>query len=342
MPILNFNNALYSGNSGSIIKVEAGFTPWDNNIPSENIFGFPGDTVVWLTLQGTTVVVYTRSGIIYFWDGVDTTYQAIKDLKTRVSKVVSKGGIDYVSTEDGQLYIWSGLSFQRVTKPKLSNRMEDNSTYNKRLSFAIDEPNLAQNRSMEVALDDVYMYSNDTIKGIYKYGKLIPWMQDGLHKIITQNHAGTQIDYIYDMKFYERGLRRLYIAYKAGSTYWIDYIDLDSLETCTDGYMISEVFSWGTSLLKELSRMRRATSNTAWNNYINLYYRVNNQDWILIRNINDAENEIERQNISKDATTSSFKRFIDVQLKIEFHNDDGWENAPTLHELMQEYEPNET
>tara|TARA_R110000850_G_scaffold38905_3_gene101227 strand:- start:746 stop:889 length:144 start_codon:yes stop_codon:yes gene_type:complete len=47
--------------------------------------------------------------------------------------------------------------------------MDDNSAYNKRLSFSIDEPNGAQNRSMEVVLDDVYMYASDTIKGIYKY-----------------------------------------------------------------------------------------------------------------------------------------------------------------------------
>ena len=220
--------------------------------------------------------------------------------------------------------------------------MDDNSAYNKRLSFSIDEPNLAQNRSMEVVLDDVYMYASDTIKGIYKYWKLIPWMQDGLHKIITQNHAGTQIDYIYDMNFYERGLRRLYIAYKAGSTYWIDYIDLDSLETCTDGYAISEVFSWGTSLKKEISKLRRATSNTAWNNYIKLYYRVNNTAWVLIENINDATNEINRENLNNDATQSSYKQFIDVQLKIEFHNDTGWQDAPTLHEIMQEYDAIET
>lgn len=329
-PILNFNNALYLWAGASIKKIDATWVT--------DTFWFMWDTVTGITLQGSTIVVYTRWGLVYFWDGVATTYQAIKNLKTRVSKVVSKAGIDYISTEDGQLIIGSGLSFQRVTKPKLSNRMDDNSAYNKRLSFSIDEPNLSQNRSMQVVLDDVYMYASDTIKGIYKYGKLIPWMQDGLHKIITQNHAGTQIDYIYDMNFYERGLRRLYIAYKAGSTYWIDYIDLDSLETCTDGYMISEVFSWGTSLKKEISKLSRATSNTAWNNYIKLYYRVNNTAWVLIENINDATNEIERENLNNDATQSSYKQFIDVQLKIEFHNDTGWQDAPTLHEIMQEYD----
>lgn len=331
-PILVFSNLIYFGSWSSVRTINA--------IWLDKNFWFPWDTVTWITLQGSTIVLYTRWGIIYFWDGVDTTYQAIKDLKTRISKVTSKGGIDYVTTEDGQFYMWSGLSFQRVTKQKKSNRMDDNSTFNTRLDFSIGD--WAQNRSMCVALDDVYMYANDTIPWIYKYGVLTPGMQAGLHKIITENHAGTPIDYIYDMRFYERGLRRLYISYKAGNTYWVDYIDLDSLETSTDGYMITEVFSWGTSFKKKLERIRRATSNTAWNNFIKLYYRVNNKEWILIRNINDAENEIKRENIHNDIDTKSFEEFIDIQMKIELHNDDWWENAPTLHELMQDYEPIET
>lgn len=333
-PILELGNFLYVWGASSIERFDVNGTfVW---------FGFPDSDVMWLSLQGSNIIVYTENWDVFYWDWVGTTYSAVQYLGARISKVTSKWGMTYVATEDGQLYLANGLSFQRVTKPKFSNRMEDNSSYDKRLDFSVNEPNTAQNRSMIVALDDVYMYASDTIPWIYKYGTLIPGMQAWLHKCITQNHAGEQIDYIYDMYFYERTLRRLYIAYKAGTTYWVDYIDLDSLETCTDGYMVSEVFSWGTSLKKKLSKLRRATSNTAWNNYINLYYRVNNQDWILIRNINDAENEIERENISKDATTSAFNQFIDIQLKIEIHNDDGSENAPTLHEIMQDYEAIET
>ena len=195
--------------------------------------------------------------------------------------------------------------------------------------------------TIKAAWDDVYMYSSDTIKGLYKYWKLIPWMQDWLHKIVTQNHLWTQIDYIYDIYYYERA-RRLYFSYKADTTYWVDYIDLNSLETCTDGYMVTEVFSGWTSFLKKLNRLRRATSNTAWTNYIKVYYRVNNWDWVLIRNINDTLDVIERENAHREADESAFKQFIDIQLKIEFHNDDWWENAPTLHELMTEYEAIET
>tara|TARA_R110000744_G_C19238641_1_gene548991 strand:+ start:579 stop:776 length:198 start_codon:yes stop_codon:yes gene_type:complete len=65
----------------------------------------------------------------------------------------------------------------------------------------------------------MYLACNDTIPGIYKYGKLNPQMANGFHKIVTQNHLGTQIDVIYDMYFHQRGSQFLYFSYKAGATY---------------------------------------------------------------------------------------------------------------------------
>lgn len=305
-------------------------------------FSFVDDYVVSITLQGSTVVLYSRSGNVYFWDAVATTYSSIATLWSRIAKAESKAGVDYITTEDGQLYIGSWTQFQRITRPKMSNRMNNNSSYDTRLDFSINQPDGISDTTTISALADMYINASDTIPWIYKYGRLIPWMQDWLHKITTQNNAGTQIDYVYTMLFYERTLRRLYFSYKASSTYWVDYIDMKSLETCSDGYMITEVFSGWTSLKKSLGRMRRATSNTAWDNFIKLYYRVNNWSWVLIRNINDATNEIERENMKGESDTSPFQDFVDVQLKIELHNETRSEDAPTLHEIMQEYEAIET
>lgn len=337
-PIFNDWWTLITTGSGNTLKKI-------DNAWITDTYDFPSDDVVWITQQWATVMVYQANWYVNMWDWASQTRQWVKDLKTRISKVGSDWNMDYITTEDGAFYIWSGLSFQRVTKPRRSKRMNDNTSFDTRLSFSQDDfsgTRWTQNRIIQNAISDIYMYSNDTIKGVYKYGTLIPWMQPWLHKIITENHAWTPIDYIYDMYFYERTLRRLYIAYKAGNTYGVDYIDLDSLETCSDGYLITEVFSWGTSFKKWLDRMRRATTNTAWNNFIKLYYRVNNGSWILIRDVNDATDEIERENMKWEADTSPFQDFVDVQLKIELHNDDGSENAPTLHELMLEYEVKET
>ncbi len=328
-PVLTIGSVIYTTGSSTIKTV--------NSSGTVNTFSFPDDIVVWMTLQWSNIVIYCRNGNIYFWDGWSTNESARTDLGSRISKVSQKGSVDYLVTEDGQFYIWSGYQFQRVTKPKQSTRMEDNSVVATRLDFGIDEPNLAQNRTIMTALDDVYMYSSDTTKGIYKYGRLIPAMQDGLHKIMTQNNWGTQIDYIYDMVFYERTLRRIYLSYKAWSTYWVDYIDLDSLETCEDAYMVSEVFSGWTTYLKELNSLSRAISNTSWSNYIKLYYRVNNGSWELVETINNTTDTISRRAVNNMQDNSTFKKNIDVQFKIELHNDTWWSDSPMLNEFINNY-----
>ena len=328
-PIRVIGNFMYMWNSASVKTIDATGVVWN--------FGFPWEPVVWISTQGATIILYTRSGNIYFWDGVDTTWGAINYIGFRISKVTSKWGLDYVTSEDGQLWVGSGYDFQRIAKPKLSKRMNTTTSYATRLSFAIDEPNLTQNRIFTPALDDLYIYSNDTIKGIYKLGELIDWMAEGLHKIITQNHAGTQLDYIYDMYFYERNLRRLYFSYKADTTYGVDYIDLDSKETCEDGYAVTEVFSGGTAFKKGLKVVREATSFTSGDNYIKLYYRVNNGAWELLRDISESTDIITRQNITT-VIGAGFKDFIDVQYKIEIHNETLAEDCPTLHEISFDYD----
>jgi len=336
-PIIQFDNALYVWSGTGILKVDGNYTPGSATLPWANVFGFPEDVVTWLSLQGTTVVVYTRQGTVYFWDGVDTTYQAVKKFGARVQKVGSKAGTDYVITEDGQFSIWGGLQFFRVTKPKKSNRMNSNVNYDSRLKFNVDADNASQNHTVIPALDDMYMYSSDTVKWIYKYGKLIPWMPDGFHKIITQNHAGTQIDFIYDMFFYEIDSRKLYISYKAGSTYWIDYIDLNTLQTSIDGYFITDVFTWWSNIKKKVIGMQMTTSNTAWNNFVKLYYRVNNWAWELIRTYNEPTNVITQDDI-KTINGQNFKHFIDIQFKVEIHNDTGGQDAPQVHDLALIYD----
>ena len=160
-------------------------------------------------------------------------------------------------------------------------------------------------------------------------------MQSWIHKIVTENHQWVQLDVIYDMYFHERGSKRLYFSYKADNVYWVDYIDLDSLETNTDGYIISEVFSWWTSYEKKLLSLLRATSNTSWSNYIKLYYRVNNWTWTLVRTINDSTDTITRDEINS-IWWEAFRQNIDVQFKIELHR--GQTESPVLHEFINNYE----
>jgi hypothetical protein len=304
----------------------------------QDSYAFPDDDVFWLTLQGSTVVVYSQSWTIYFWDWGSTSENARTKLGSRVQKVTQISNQDFVTTEDGQLYIWSGYTYQRITKPKRSLRLEDNSTLTDKLKFINDDTGAHQNKTMISARDDIYMYASDTTKWIYKYWNILPWLPKGLHKIISENYAGTQIDYIYDFFYFERTINKLFFSYKAGTTYGVDFIDLETLTTSTDWYIISDVFSWGTSFKKKINTVRVATSNTASTNTVILSYRINNWSWEVLRTISEDNNTIIAENIHKLPDGTSFKQFIDIQFKVEFHSDDGDNTPPTLHEFMLDYD----
>lgn len=281
-------------------------------------------------------MVYTRSWNVYQWDWINDSYSAIVNMPAIVN--VSKWYIyDFIRTVDGQMYIWQWLSMQPLFYPKISNRMNDNASYNTRLDFSLSDRSNQNNVSIS-ALDKMYLACNDSVAGIYKYGKLTTEMRSGIHKVVTENHAGTQIDVIYDMYFLPRWDRYLYFSYKAWSTYWVDYIDLGSLETTTDWYAITEVFAWGTaSYKKTIKKLLRSTSNTSWDNYIHIHYRINNGAWILIEDINDDVDSIIRDEIHKEQGSNAFRENIDVQFKVSLHNHDWWVNSPALHELVYDY-----
>lgn len=319
------------------------FIWWNREIKKFNwtvivdTYTFPDDYVVWLTLQGSTVWVYTRSWNSYNWDGWSAIDSARGYVGARTSKVVSLSWLDYQTTEDWQLRKWLYNQFIRIFKPNNSFRLENNTQIQKKLDFSIDQPSNLQNRVSINALDDLYFYTSDSNKWIYKYWNIISWTSQWLHKIVNKNHEWNDIDYIYDMFFYEVADRKIYFSYKAWTTYWVDYIDLDDLETSNTGYLVSEVFTGGTEFLKKLNVVRLSVSNTDANNTVTLSYRVNNWDWIEIRTINSTTEDIYyRENISVDANWFPFQQFVDIQFKLEFNWQ--WTNKPpTLNEMMIDY-----
>ena len=302
---------------------------------------FIDDYATAITLQGSVLWIYTRSGKIYFWDGWADNESARWVVWARVQKADTLDGRDYITTEDWQSKIGSYTSFQRLTKPKQSLRLENNSVLSDRLKFVDTDEH--QNHTIRVAKDDVYIFNSDTIAWLYKYGNVIPWLPKWFHKIITQNHLWAQIDLIYDMYYYERISRRLYFSYKAGSTFGIDYIDLDDLTTNTSWYAVTDVFTGWTSFKKEINRVRVNVSNVDATNTVKLYYRVNNQSWVLLREIKSTTDDIYyRENITTEATNVALKNFIDIQFKVEFTSANGDNTPPTLHELMLDYDIIET
>ena len=132
---------------------------------------------------------------------------------------------------------------------------------------------------------------------------------------------------------YQSATKRLHFSFTQWSTNGIDYIDTSDLTTSQDGYWITDVFSWWTTKKKEINSIRLATSYTNWDNYIKLYTRVNNaSSWTLIATINNSTSTITR-----DEVYSAVDEFIDLQFKIEIHNDLQNDTPPILHELYLDY-----
>ena len=299
-------------------------------------FWFVDDFVKWLTLQWSTIAVYTRSGKVFFWDWGATLESARGYAWARVCSVINLNGRDYITFEDWQMKVWSYTQFQKIFKPNISFRLEDNTQVQTKFDFSVLDYNKSSNS--EIGLDDIYFSCNDSVKWIYKYGSIIPWTQPGIHKIITENHLWDTIDEIYTMYFHERDSRKLYFSYSSGATYWVDYIDLDDLESCSSWYWVTEVFTWGTSFLKNLNVVRVTFQNTDADKTANLYYRINNWSWELLRTINSTTEGIYyRENISNDLTGWAFKEFIDIQFKVELASTTNDNKPPMMCELFIDY-----
>jgi hypothetical protein len=132
--------------------------------------------------------------------------------------------------------------------------------------------------------------------------------------------------------------KKVYFWHTIGSTYTCSSIDTTSLETSKEWYWVTDVFSWWTPFLKEINNIRIATSYTAEDNYIKLYYRINNWVWEELRNINEENDTIVYEQLSKLENQDAFKQFVDIQFKVEFHNETQDDTPPLLHELRIDYD----
>ena len=64
---------------------------------------------------------------------------------------------------------------------------------------------------------------------------------------------------------------------------------------------------------------------------------MNNGSWELIETINNTADTISRRDV-KNIAWATFKHFIDVQFKIEFHNWDADVDTPKLREFINDYD----
>ncbi len=299
-------------------------TPTDYNL-------FP-----WWTIQGISKVWnqfynYTTNQEMVIWDWNSTTVTWTNKINFPPRKTHQIADRTYVVSRDWEFRTWNGYQLPKIVNFVKSDRLEDNSQYLNKFDFSWTD----EERWQYIAnvWETIYVWCNDSTPWIYIYDNVLEWTAKWLHKAITTIHDWTQIDEIYAID-YDHTQDRVFYTYKAGSTYWVDYINTRSKETQKLGYWVTEVFNANTSFTKSPKVLRVTTSNTSWNNYIKVYYRVNNWNWNLIRTINEEDNSTRRTEMTKDFN----KNNIDVQFKVELYNDTQWEKAPILHELYYDYD----
>jgi len=300
-------------------------------------YTFVDSIVVWLTLHWTQYKVYSQTWSVYYWDWTSASFSSAQDVWFRIERVSQYWNFDYITTEDWDLYISWGYDYQLISNKKTSNRLSDNSTYTTKFDFNNE---IWTNIAITFARWDVYILSSDTNVWLYKYWSVIPWWPKWFHKIITKTNDWTQIDEIYSLFMHSRS-NRLYMSYRAWATYWVDYIDITANTTAQDWFLVTPIFRWPPNKENKITEVRATSSYTSWNNYIKIYKRINNGSWVLIRNINDTTDTIKRHKIwTNNGTWNLSDEFIDIQFKIEIHNDLQTDTPPIIHWLELIYSIN--
>jgi len=145
-----------------------------------------------------------------------------------------------------------------------------------------------------------YFTSNDTEPWIYVYDNLIAWLPKSFHKILTNSSQWPIDEFGFIINHKRTVTPRIYYSYRSWTNYWVDYIDEAILTTQKD---------------------------------CKLWKRINNWAWVLVRTINNTTDTVAVEEIN-DITDN----FIDIQLKVELHNDLQNDTPPILHDFSLEFD----
>lgn len=294
-----------------------------------------GWTIQWIGKTWNQFYLYSTLQDCTLWDWASTVNSGSNIIKFPPRKIHQTADYTYATSRDWEIYQWNGWNFNPIIKYTKSKRLEDNTQFLDKFNFDWTSQDVGQ--YITSVWNSIYVWSNDWVPWIYIYDNIIPWTRKGFHKAITKNHEWTDIDLVYAME-YDHSNDRVYFSYKAGTTYWVDYIETSSRDTAQTWYAVTQVFTGGTSFKKKINTLRIACENVDANNTVEVYYRVNDQDWELIRTINSTTEDIYyRDNMYKDINWDSFKEFIDVQFKFVI-NSNNWDNTPPIvNEFLMDY-----
>lgn len=325
LPMLSTNTFLYVWAWWVIYRYD--------NSDVETTFNIFQSHIVWITRHGTQFYVYNQQWNVSLWDWVSTSVSANIDLWLRIERVESLWWIDYAVTDLWDVYVISWYTSQNLSKKKLTNRWNDNSQYTEKLNFSPNEED--DNRILEASRNEMFFVANETTPWIYKYWTLIEWLPPSWNKVCSTDNTNTTVDYIHWI-FYNEFQNTLWYSYVQWTEYWVDMLEMNNLTTAQTWYFVTQIFRWPPNKVNKIKEIRLTTSYTSWSDYIKLYKRVDNAaSWTLVRTINDSTDTIERHRI-----TNQTDEFIDIQFKVEIHNNTQDNTPPILHWLELVYSIN--
>lgn len=322
-PMFQDGSFLYVGGLNTVYQIDSAWVTTS--------FGIFNRYIVWITKVWTQFRIYTDEKELAIWDGVSSSVSAKIPLWFRPERIVTDNWIDHIISSDWDYWVWSWYSFQNVTKTRKSLRLNDNSQFTTKFDFT---PSLITWNSLEPVKSWMYMLSSDTKPWIYRKDKLIQWLPSWFNKSITRDNTNVEFSELFTLRYISRWQTKLFIWFEnTNNVFWVDFIDISSKETAKDWYIVSDVFSWWTAFEKEIEVIRFAQSfNGNQDDYIKLYKRIDNWAWEEISLTKPLDDKIIRENL-----TLVTDEWIDIQFKIEIHNESQDDSPPIFHELSHLY-----
>lgn len=323
-PHVFFWGSLYIGSRGSVKKVTISWSSY-----TYTPFQFTWmDDITKITVHNSVMYIYDRNWQVRYWKWQESVSEWENSYPYQIRKGLSQWSYDLATTAEWDLIAVGWDTATPLSSKRQSKFWETFGTYFDIKNFWITD-RTTDGETMVAARFSNYIIADG--KYIYKFAPIIPGMSPSFHNIVSKTNDGTDIDRIYTMA-YRASEQKLFFSYKAWTTYWIDYIDLSSNESCDYWVFYTPVHRWVPNEVNQVVSHILTVSQTNGTKYVKVSLRVNGWSWVQIRNINEAT-----EVITKEKSESIKKKFVDCQFKIEFGNTGEDTFPPILHSFMQNY-----
>ena len=258
-----------------------------------------------LTISGTSLRVYSENLLSIVDLGTKTvTYS--QQLPFVVNSAKSDGNVDYVITDNDEMYVLSGLEFKKLSEFYDSNTLGNYISDSNKFTFLSG----VQNTTLSVGNGRVYAIDGSSQNKFYIYGKKMEWVPNSFSYWPIHDSSTSAVTTVHSI--FAQG-NKVYVGYQIGSSYYIGFVNYDPsvTQTCYEGVMIFPEFDAGDySLIKNLDEIRVGKTGTTGQLWLSI-------DWGAFTQI-DTLNQTEFEN--KTLNESVKKEFREMALMVKLYS----------------------